>query len=135
MADIWFTDYVLEQLALFGGVTARRMFGGEGLFKGGLMFALIADGELFFKVDDSNRPDFEAVKSQPFTYAKKEGKTASLSYWYVPEDIIEDPDALNGWATKAYAVAVSARIKSAAKPKPRRGVTKAKRARRRLSSV
>ena len=129
MADIWFTDYVLEQLTLFGGVTARRMFGGEGLFKGGLMFALIADGELFFKVDDSNRPDFEAVKSQPFTYAKKEGKTASLSYWYVPEDIIEDPDALNGWATKAYAV------KSAAKPKPRRGVTKAKRARRRLSSV
>lgn len=134
MADIWFTDYVLEQLALFGGMTARRMFGGQGLFKGGLMFALIADGELFFKVDDSNRSDFEAVKSQPFTYAKKEGKTASLSYWYVPEEIIEDADDLKEWAAKAYAVAVNARKASVAKPKPRRGIAKAKRARHRPSS-
>ena len=100
MADIWFTDYVLEHLERFGGVTARRMFGGQGLFKGGLMFALIADGQLFFKVDDSNRADFEAVKSQPFTYDKKEGKTGNLSYWYVPDEIIEDPDELKGWAAK-----------------------------------
>lgn len=131
MADIWFTDYVLEQLELFGGVTARRMFGGQGLFKGGLMFALIADGELFFKVDDSNRPDFETIKSQPFTYEKKEGKSASLSYWYVPEEIIEDPDELKEWASKAYAVAVKARKASEAKPKARRTSARAKRPRRR----
>lgn len=135
MADIWFTDYVLEQLASFSGVTARRMFGGQGLFKGGLMFALIADGELYFKVDDSNRPDFEAIKSQPFVYEKKEGKTATMSYWYVPEEIIEDVDALKNWAAKAYAVAVSARKTSAAKPKPRRGIAKAKRVRHRPSSA
>ena len=131
MPDIWFTDYVLERLEPFGGVTARRMFGGQGLFKGGLMFALIADGELFFKVDDSNRPDFEAVKSEPFTYEKKEGKTASLSYWYVPEEMIEDFDELKAWAAKAYVVAVKARKASATKPKARRGPARAKRLRRR----
>ena len=131
MADIWFTDYVLEHLERFGGVTARRMFGGQGLFKGGLMFALIADGQLFFKVDDSNRADFEAVKSQPFTYDKKEGKTGNLSYWYVPDEIIEDPDELKGWAAKAYAVAVKARKASAIKPKIRRGAVRAKRPRQR----
>ncbi len=131
MTDIWFTEYVLEQLESFGGVTARRMFGGHGLFKGGLMFALIADGELYFKVDDSNRPDFEAMKSQPFTYEKKEGKTASLSYWYVPEEIIEDSDDLKEWANKAYAVAVKARKASAAKPKARRTSARSTRGRRR----
>jgi DNA transformation protein and related proteins len=131
MVDIWFTDYVLEQLEPFGGVTARRMFGGQGLFKGGLMFAIISDGELFFKVDDSNRPDFEAINSQPFTYDKKGGKTASLSYWYVPEEIIEDTDDLKEWAGKAYAVAVKARKATEAKPKARRTSTRAKRPRRR----
>ncbi|MEQ9449862.1 MAG: TfoX/Sxy family protein [Rhodospirillaceae bacterium] len=131
MADIWFSDYVLEQLEPFGGVTARRMFGGHGLFKGGLMFGLIADGELFFKVDDSNQPDFEAIKSQPFTFEKRGGKTARMSYWYVPEEIIENPGELKKWAAKAYGVAVKARKASQAKPKPRRTPPAKKRVRRR----
>jgi DNA transformation protein len=63
MVDTWFADYVLEQLEPFGGLAARRIFGGQRLFKGGLMFALIADGYLFFKVDGSNRLDFERIKS------------------------------------------------------------------------
>jgi len=131
MTNIWFTEYVLEQLGLLEGIGARRMFGGQGLFKGGLMFALIADGELYFKVDATNRPDFEAIKSEPFTYEKKGGKTASLSYWYVPEEIIEDQEVLRTWAMKAYDVAVKARKSSKSKPKPRRRSAPLKRPRSR----
>ena len=119
MADIFFPDYVLEQLAAFGGVTARGMFGGNGLFKGGLMFGLIADGELYFKVDDGNRADFEAKKSQPFTYEAR-GRKVALSYWFVPEEVIEDSDTLRAWAAKAYDAALKGRKDTASKPKPRR---------------
>jgi DNA transformation protein len=38
---------VLEQMADFGFVTARRMFGGAGIYRDGMMFALIADDVLY----------------------------------------------------------------------------------------
>jgi DNA transformation protein len=119
LPDVFFPDYVLEQLAAFGGVTVRRMFGGHGLFKGGVMFGLISDGELYFKVDESNRADFEAKKSQPFVYEAR-GRKVALSYWFVPEDMVEDPDELRAWAAKAHAVAMKSRKEDAAKPKARR---------------
>ncbi len=120
MADVFFPDYVIGQLTAFGGVTARPMFGGHGLFKGGVMFGLISDGELYFKVDEVNRPDFEARKSQAFTYETRSRKKVAMSYWFVPEDVIEDADGLQEWATKAYAAAVRGRKAEVAKPKARR---------------
>lgn len=56
-----YRDYVLEQLAGLGPIRARKMFGGVGIYLHGLFFALIADEVLYFKVDDSNRPDYEAA--------------------------------------------------------------------------
>ncbi len=120
MADIFFPDYVIEQLAAIAGVTARPMFGGHGLFKGGVMFGLIYEGELYFKVDDSNRGDFEARKSQAFTYEAHGGRKVSMSYWFVPEDVIEDAADLQEWAMKAYAAAVRSRKAEVSKPKARR---------------
>ena len=35
-----FTEFLLELLAPLGPVSARRMFGGVGLFHGGMMFGL-----------------------------------------------------------------------------------------------
>ena len=119
MADFFFPDYVLEQLAAFGGVSARPMFGGNGLFKGGVMFGLISDGELYFKIDDVSRADFEAKKSHPFTYAAR-GRKIALSYWFVPEDVIEDSADLQAWAAKAHAAAVKGRKAEVSKPKARR---------------
>ena len=119
MADFFFPDYVLEQLAAFGPVTARPMFGGNGLFKAGVMFGLIIDGELYFKVDDTNRIDFEAKNSQPLTYEAR-GKKIAMSYWFVPEDVIEEASELRQWAAKSHAAAVSGRKAAAAKPKARR---------------
>jgi DNA transformation protein and related proteins len=42
-----FVDFVLESLQPLRGVSARRMFGGHGIYKDGLMFALIADDTLY----------------------------------------------------------------------------------------
>ncbi len=118
MPDASFKDYVLDQLSDFGGVSARAMFGGFGVYKSGVMFGLIASDELFFKVDDSNRADYEARKSQPFVYEGK-NKPISMSYWRVPDDVLEAGDDLKQWAMKAYDVALKKQAASVAKPRRR----------------
>lgn len=118
MPDTSFKDYVLDQLRTFGGTGARAMFGGFGLYKGGLMFGLIAFDELYFKVDDTNRPDYELRKSKPFVYEGK-GKPVTMSYWRIPDDVLEDADELKNWAMKAFDIALKNRKKPAAQPRRR----------------
>ena len=50
-----FISYLLELLAPFGNVRAKKMFGGHGIFKDELMFGLVADETLYLKADDGNR--------------------------------------------------------------------------------
>ena len=105
-----FTDFVLELLEPLGGVTARRMFGGGGLFRDGLMFAIIDDDTLFLKVDDGNRPAFEAAGGRRFTY-RREDRTISMSYYEAPPDLFDDADELCTWARAASAAAFRTRGK------------------------
>jgi DNA transformation protein len=79
------------------------MFGGVGLYAGELFFALIADDTLYFKVDASTRPEFEAREMGPFRPFGDAGGT--MQYYQVPEDVLEDPEALRPWVEKALAVA------------------------------
>ena len=95
-----FVDFVIDILAPLGGVGARRMFGGHGLFRDGVMFGLIADDTLYLKADDRNRPDFEDAGMAPFTYARSDRRIA-LSYFEAPPDALEDPDEICDWARKA----------------------------------
>lgn len=105
-----FRIFVEELFAVFGPVSIRNMFGGGGVFHDGIMFAIIANEMLYLKVDDSNRPDFEAEGMGPFAYTAK-GKTATMSYWEVPERLYDDADEFAIWAAKAYAVALKAKKK------------------------
>ena len=57
-----FLKYVLEQLAGLSSVTPRRMFGGVGLYHSERIFGLIFADTLYFKVDDSNRPDVPVAR-------------------------------------------------------------------------
>jgi DNA transformation protein len=62
-----FRTFIVDQLGrAVDGVRTRGMFGGVGIYAGDLFFALIADDVLYFKVDDSNRGDFEARRMGPF---------------------------------------------------------------------
>ena len=88
--DNSFRDYIVHDvLRDIPGVTTRNMFGGCGIYKNGKMFGIIEDGEVYFKIGDRNRKDFENMNSHPFTY-EREGKEVSLSYWLVPEEFLED---------------------------------------------
>jgi DNA transformation protein len=99
-----FRTFVIDQLSrAVPRIRARSMFGGVGVYAGELFFALLADDTLYFKVDDSNRPDFEAQGMGPFQPYGEGGEV--MQYYQVPADLLEDPDALRPWAEKAIAVA------------------------------
>jgi len=108
-----FLDHVADQLAGFGPLAIRRMFGGAGLFRGALMFGLVADDVLYFKVGEASRPAYLAAGAKPFTYRRRNATASLPSYYEVPAGVLDDPDALSEWARGAWAAAQSA----AAKPK------------------
>jgi len=98
-----YMTYVIDQLDAVGPVQASRMFGGAGLYLDGLFFALIADDVLYFKVDGSNRPDFEAAGMGPFQPFPD--KPNIMQYYEVPIEVLENRDTLREWAQKALDVA------------------------------
>jgi DNA transformation protein and related proteins len=102
-----YLQYALEQLAGLGRVITRRMFGAVGLYHEGRFFGLIADDTLYFKVNDSNRRDYEARGMGRFRpYPDK--PQLSMTYYEVPADTLEDADECAVWARKSVAVAAAA---------------------------
>jgi DNA transformation protein len=99
-----FIPFVQELLEAWGPVTARRMFGGHGLYHEGLMFAIVMDNRLYLKADDQNRPDFETLGLTPFTYPMK-GRDVALSYWSAPDAIFDEPAEAVRWARSAWEAA------------------------------
>ena len=110
-------DHLTDQLAPLGEARGRPMFGGYGVYLDGLIIGLIAFDSIFLKVDDQNRPDFEAAGASPFSYDTKNGTITVTAYWEVPADVLDDSDQLRAWALKSLAVSRRAGAKSKAKPK------------------
>ena len=109
-----FGEFLQDELRPLGQVTVRRMFGGAGVYCDGLMFGLVADDTLYFRVDDGNRGAFEAEGLAPFIYDGK-GRTIVLPYWRVPERLFDEPDEMIVWARAALAAA--RRVAEKKKPK------------------
>jgi DNA transformation protein and related proteins len=99
-----YLDYVVDQLGCIGEVTAKKMFGGVGLYHDGLFFGLIASDVLYFKVDDENRPAYETAGAKPFQPYGDE--SYSMGYYEVPVDVLEDVDQLRTWTKGAVAAAL-----------------------------
>ena len=110
-----FVDFVRDQLQPWASVTAQRMFGGFGLYRGAVMFAIVAGDTLYFRTDDGNRARYEGAAMSPFRY-ERSGRRVALRYHEVPAVVLEKPDELVDWAAGAYAAA----LRSAA-PRHRRG--------------
>jgi DNA transformation protein len=110
-----FAEFIKEQLSGLGEISVRRMFGGVGVYCNGLMFGLLSDDTLYFRVDDGNRAAFEAEALQPLRY-EVEGRTVQLPYWRAPERLHDEPEEMLAWAGEALAAA--GRV--AAKRKPKR---------------
>lgn len=120
-------QHLLEPMAplaaRIGPLTARRMFGGHGLFYDGLMFGLVSGGQLYFKCDDVTRPAFAAAGATPFSYATARREVVLRAYLGAPAACLEDATQMTAWAQRAVEAAlrlanaeVPARPRAARKP-------------------
>jgi DNA transformation protein len=109
--------YILEMLEPLEGASIRGMFGGAGVFCHGVMIALLSGERVYFKVDDQNRPDYEAEDCKPFDYTTKNGKRALMSYFEAPDYLYDDSEEMVKWARKALDAALRGQ---SAKTKPKK---------------
>ncbi|HET6263752.1 MAG TPA: TfoX/Sxy family protein [Usitatibacter sp.] len=114
-----FLDHVVEMMRPFGAVAPRPMFGGWGLYREGLFFALVFDDTLYLKADDGNAPDFEAEGLEAFVFeSRNTGETILTSYRRAPPEALESPEVMAHWARGAYGAAL--RKEQARRPRGRR---------------
>ena len=102
------TEFITHILELLGGhcaASARRMFGGHGLFRDGLIFGIVIDETLYLKTDADNLSDFTQRGLNPFTYQRQK-KFTSLSYYQAPAECLDEAETMILWADKAYAAAL-----------------------------
>jgi DNA transformation protein len=102
-----YLTYVLDQLRpIVPGIRVKRMFGAVGLYATDLFFAIVDDDVLYHKVDDTTRPEYEARGMPPFRPFELH---ASMNYSQLPEEILEEREALQLWTSRALDVARSAK--------------------------
>ena len=103
MSDEFITE-IQDALSDFGAIHTRKMFGGYGVYHQGIMFALVADGELYLKANEATAKQFQSCGLGPFTYVKN-GKAMKMSYYQAPADFFEDKVSARQWALLAFDVA------------------------------
>jgi DNA transformation protein len=114
-------EHLRELLAPLGAITARAMFGGHGVYCGGVIFGIVIDDRLYVKVDAQSEPRFRAAGCAPFVY-RGQKQPITLSYWSLPEAALDSAEEMKPWAELALAAAMR---------KPARGARRRRGARNR----
>lgn len=116
--DDGFTAHVLDLLAPWSEVIAKRMFGGIGLFAHGRMFAIIIDDVLYMKdsKDENGVPIKTDFEKEYFEYDRN-GKAVNLGYFKAPEAALEESDYLIKLANESFRSASVSKKKPAKKRK------------------
>ena len=113
-----FDAFLVDLFANVPGVDFRRMFGGIGIFRQGLMFALsTGEDRIALKADKITIPDFEAENVEQWNTPTQRKSKPTAGYWDLPERMLEDPEEFEKWAIKAFDAAIRA---DAAKPPKQR---------------
>ncbi|MHA1561010.1 MAG: TfoX/Sxy family protein [Promethearchaeota archaeon] len=111
-----FVEYILKDI-LHGieRISSRAMFGGHGIYKDKIIFGIIIDDILYFKVGQNDLEDYKSQDSFPFIYNRGNKKQVIMSYWSVPENIMNDEDLLQIWIEKAVIASVESKKKKNSK--------------------
>ena len=98
--------FVLELFDALGAVTARAMMGGLTLYCDGQVFALITgDERIYLKAAGRLAEALAAEGAEQFAYTRRDGVTARMGYWSLPDAALDDPEAACDWARRALAAA------------------------------
>lgn len=99
-----FAAHIKDLFAGLGQVQINRMFGGYGIFCEGIMFGLIADGQLYLKADEDIAHYFHMLALPQFEY-RRGAKMVKLSYFCAPDAVLEDPQQAVLWGERSFAAA------------------------------
>lgn len=95
----------LELFAPMGHLSARKMFGGAGIYLDGLMFVLIGYGDIYLKADAVSLGAFIKEACPPFIYEAPNGKHMEMSYRRMPESALDDASEALVWGQLGFAAA------------------------------
>ncbi|MEQ8880085.1 MAG: TfoX/Sxy family protein [Cyclobacteriaceae bacterium] len=98
-----YLNFLKDQLSGIGEFETKKMFGGHGFFKDGLMFGMLGSGTFRLKVNESNEQDYIDKGMKPY-YSDKKKK--GMPYWEVPADVLENRTELSKWALKSVSIAI-----------------------------
>ncbi len=102
--------------------TSRRMFGGIGIMRDGLMFALLSNDTMYFRVDEQTRPRFTEAGCRSFRYHRSGREVSIETYYTVPDSLYDQQDALLDWARQAIEAAHRNPRKPRRRPSPPSGI-------------
>ena len=108
--------WVQEALEPLGAVTMRNMMGGATLYLDGIVFAILDEGEIWFKADAETDAIWDVEGCERFSMTFKDGRVDTMNYRRAPSDVYDEPEAMQRWAK----LAVDAGLRGAAKKKPRK---------------
>ena len=94
--------WVEEALEPMGRVSLRKMMGGATLYLDGTIFAIMVDGELWFKADDETNAIWdEAGCGERFSVTFKDGTVDRMNYRRAPTDVYDDSEEMQRWVQLA----------------------------------
>lgn len=105
-----FAQTVTLHLSPFGHITTRKMFGGYGVYKDGVIIGMIVHDELYLKASPQTEPYFESFGSHPFIYEGKD-KPVKMSYWKVVLDVWNSSSELKKWVEMAHETSLASHAK------------------------
>ncbi|TAI47516.1 TfoX/Sxy family protein [Flagellimonas allohymeniacidonis] len=89
-------EQLVSRLAKVEGISAKKMFGGHGIFHQGKMFGIVdSKGNVYFKVNDSSYKKYAEQDSH------KHGK---MPYYSVPVKVLENEVTLLEWAWESIEI-------------------------------
>ena len=100
---------VAEQLAsLVKGFECQKkpMFGHEVYWINGNMFAGVFQDEIWIRLSRDDQADFFELYDDAKLFEPMAGR-AMKDYVVLPESVLADPEAANGWVEKAYKFTVT----------------------------
>ena len=91
-------EAIEEMFEAVSPISIRRMFGGKGIYRDGVIFALELRDEILLKADAETAPLFSAAGARQWTYEGKKGKPVLMPYWSVPDEALDDPEEMAKWS-------------------------------------
>ena len=80
------------------------MMGGLTLYCDGQVFAIVTgDERIYLKAAGRLAEALAAEGAEQFAYTRRDGVTARMGYWSLPDAALDDPEAACAWARRAAA--------------------------------